>query len=278
MGDPNPQKKRWTFTAWVPLGEEDFEPYKVILDEHLKDKDISSWIYQVERSEKGQLHFQGRVSWFKPKRATELSKHLGITVSGKIESNEGEKASERYCSKNFSRVAGPWSSEIEEIFIPLQFKFDKLYPWQEKIVEYAKVVDERRIIHCIINPSGNIGKSAIVGYMDVHRIAKMLPFVNDFKDMMRMCYGVGPHPAYTIDMPKAICKDNLRQLYSGIEMIKGGYCYDDRYTFKSRWMNCPNIFVFTNRMPDMDLLSEDRWALWTVKDLKLIPFVPKADS
>lgn len=265
------QKKRWAITIWIPKEETDFQRYKEILDEHLKHG-TQRWVYQVEKAESGQLHFQGRVSWKQPKRESELKIALGLPCHGTIEGKEEE--SEFYCMKDDTRIAGPWSNKDKEIYIPRQIKeIEGLYPWQEKIIELSKVWDTRTI-HCIIDTGGCTGKSILVSYMSVHGIAKRLPFCNDYKDLLRMCYDVGPQKAYTIDMPRAICKDRLNQLYSSIETIKDGYCYDDRYTFRERDFDCPNIFIFTNRPPDMHMLSRDRWALWTVKDQKLLPYVP----
>jgi len=68
------------------------------------------------------------------------------------------------------------------------------------------------------------------------------------------------------DMPRAMNKDRLYQFYAAIETIKDGYAYDDRYHFTEKVFDCPNIWIFTNRMPDTTLLSTDRWKFWEISE------------
>jgi len=103
--------------------------------------------------------------------------------------------------------------------------------------------------------------------------SEFMPFCNDYKDIMRMAYDIGPKKAYIVDMPRAINKEKLYQFFSGIETLKSGYCYDDRYKFNRRLFDRPRICIFTNVMPDLTLLSKDMWKLWTIKDMKLVPYV-----
>jgi len=72
--------------------------------------------------------------------------------------------------------------------------------------------------------------------------------------------------AYFIDLPRAIRKDKLSGLFSGIETIKGGFAYDPRYEFKSEDFDSPYICVFSNIVPDLSMLSLDRWNIWTIND------------
>jgi hypothetical protein len=56
------------------------------------------------------------------------------------------------------------------------------------------------------------------------------------------------------------------QFYSAVETIKDGYAYDDRYSFKEKVFDCPNIWIFCNVLPDLNLLSMDRWKIWDIDD------------
>jgi hypothetical protein len=62
-------------------------------------------------------------------------------------------------------------------------------------------------------------------------------------------------------------KENLGGLFSAIETIKDGYVYDERNHFKEWWFDSPNIWVFTNSVPETDYLSKDRWVYWEVNNL-----------
>lgn len=69
---------------------------------------------------------------------------------------------------------------------------------------------------------------------------------------------------YLIDLPRAMKKTNMVGLFSAIEEIKSGYAYDDRYKFVEKFFDCPNIWVFTNYIPDSEYLSADRWKIWQI--------------
>jgi hypothetical protein len=77
---------------------------------------------------------------------------------------------------------------------------------------------------------------------------------------------------YIVDMPRGMKKDRLGDFYAGIEVIKNGVAYDKRYTAKKIRFDRPRIIVFTNMMPNLDLMSKDRWALWEIKNNKLIKY------
>src|SRR5690606_24730073 len=79
-------------------------------------------------------------------------------------------------------------------------------------------------------------------------------------------------------IPKAIKKDQLCQFYAGIEEVKNGYAFDDRYKFREKWFDCPSIWIFTNKLPNLAMLSADRWKIWRVVDNKLIKYSDKEDD
>lgn len=72
-------------------------------------------------------------------------------------------------------------------------------------------------------------------------------------------------------MPRGMKKDKLGDFYSGIEVIKNGVAYDKRYSAKKIRFDRPRIIVFSNELPNFELMSEDRWKLWTINDNKLSP-------
>ena len=112
--------------------------------------------------------------------------------------------------------------------------------------------------------------------MGVYNLGKMIPFCNDYKDIIRMCYDIGVYKSYLIDLPRAVSKERLHNMYAAIETIKGGYAFDDRYKFQDRYFDCPNIFVFTNFLPDEEFLSKDRWRYWAIENLQLTKYTSKA--
>ena len=224
--------------------------------------------FQLEEGEKnGILHFQGRVSLKDRRRKTEIIKLATDTFLTGIHwsptSNEN-KGNFDYVTKEFTRIAGPWDVKEKPLYIPRQVReIESLRPFQQQIVDDAGVWDTRHI-NIVYDPSGNIGKSRLKLWIRAYKIGRIIPPVNDFKDMMRMVMDMPTSKLYLIDMPKAYKKDKLGGLFSAIETIKDGYAYDDRYHFQEKIFDCPNIWVFTNQLPDLELLSKDRWVIWSV--------------
>lgn len=225
------------------------------------------WTYQLERGEtEKRLHWQGRISLKAKKRKHMLHPELGGKVHWTPTSSECSKGDKfyEYCTKNKTREAGPWTSK--DAYVPRQWReVTTLYPWQQEIIDSVDVWDSQ-CVNFLYNPEGGIGKSTLVGKMRAMGIAKKIPFVNDYKDIMRMAYCMGAQKCFLIDMPRAIRKDKLFQMYAAIEELKGGYCYDDRYAFKDLGFDSPVIWVFSNMLPDLTLLSDRRWKLWEVDD------------
>lgn len=235
-----------------------------ILSNHCK-----KWCFQLEECPTtSRKHMQGRFSLKMKKYKTTIPFKLGnfSITSGENCNNDF------YVLKVDSRIKGPWKDSDEVIYIPRQIReIENLRPWQEEIIEKMKIWDTRTI-NCIYCPNGNIGKSVLVGWVRAYKLGRCLPPVNDYKDMLRMVCDLPTSHAYLIDMPKAIKKDKLGGFYSAIETIKDGYAYDDRYSFKEKVFDCPNIWIFTNTLPDFNLLSSDRWQVWQVEKLHLVKF------
>ncbi len=237
------------------------------------NKFAKKWCFQLEKGLKtGYEHWQGRLSLKVKSRLTDLVARWDMKTHFSITSKCNQR-NNFYVMKEETRLEGPWLSEDnEDSYIPRQIReITKLYPWQESVIEKSKVWDTRHI-DVIVDKEGNIGKSILVGWMRAYKLGKVLPYCNNFKDIMRMVCNMPTATTYVIDMPRAIDKEKLHSMYSGIESVKNGYAYDDRYHFTEKNFDCPNIWVFTNTVPDMSLVSMDRWRIWMVRDKKLEPY------
>lgn len=225
------------------------------------------WCFQLEEGEHGYKHYQGRISLNEKKRKTTLLKELKkieeLETMHISATSNGGKDNDIYVTKEKSRIAGPWSDKTENVttYIPRQIRDIELRPWQKLVVDDAEIWNTRTI-NWVEDKDGNKGKSILKTYIGVHKIGRSLPYTNDYKDMMRMVMATEPCKLYIIDLPRAISKDHLYQFCAGIETLKDGYAYDDRYKFREKYFDCPNIWVFSNKPPDYSLLSNDRWKLW----------------
>lgn len=230
------------------------------------------WVFQSEACPTtGRQHFQGRVSLIVRKRFSEVLKIKdGLDMDLSLTSTEGSK-SFSYVMKKETRLNGPWAdNDPVPPYIPRQIRdICDLWSWQEDVVRKLKDWDTRHIN--VVITAGNDGKSTLLGYIRAHQLGRVLPSVNDSKDMLRMVCDMPTSNAYLFDMPRAMTKDKLFGFYSAIETIKDGYAYDDRYRFVEKSFDCPNIWIFTNKKPDENLLTRDRWLYWTVTEMMLVP-------
>jgi len=258
------------FTYDFTLPQDSFKHNDII--DSLYPMYIKKYSFQLEKSDSGYIHFQGRFSLLKKRRPNEaitLFKPLFEKIHLSPSSTNSLKEC-FYVLKADTRIDGPWCDTDEKIYIPRQIReIQELRPWQSQLIDKSKVWNTRNI-DIVIDNNGNIGKSTLATYLGVHKLGRVIPYCNDYKDLLRMTYDMPVTSCYIIDMPRAISKDKLYQFYSAIETIKSGYCYDDRYSFKERYFDCPNIWVFTNTIPDETLLSKDRWRFWEIQNNSLI--------
>jgi hypothetical protein len=114
---------------------------------------------------------------------------------------------------------------------------------------------------------GNIGKSILCQYIDVYDLGNNVPAAfEDYKGLMHSLHGMSPKNLYLVDLPRALQTFKLSNLYSALETLKSGFIWDQRYGWKRTNIDCPMIWVFTNKPPPPDFLSRDRWKIWYVNE------------
>lgn len=259
--------KRWAFTAWCDA----FTLEQLITLLRLGCK---MWVFQKEAAPTtGRLHFQGRIS-LKVKNRSTWQILPGVFTTPEHDS----ESSEFYCMKPDSRIEGPWSDRDPKAqTIPRQVReigleMDDLLPAQRKVVESGLIWDTR-YLNCLIDEKGGFGKSALRLWMGCLGKAIYVPFAKEYKDIMRcvMCQieAKGPDCAkfIIIDLPRAITLKQklLLEFLAGVESLKDGYCFDDRYKFEDNYIDSPTIWLFCNHRLDPKFLSADRWKVWVPK-------------
>jgi len=221
------------------------------------------------------VHFQGRFTLKEKMRMQTLINKLkgtvleGCHLSPTSRANMGNMF---YVMKEGSRVDGPWTDKDLAQVVPMRFRDFSPWRWQAKLIEIARENDDRTV-HVVYDAHGNIGKSTLCGYMATHGMARMIPPMKDHKDIMRMAMCAGEARCYLVDLPRAMDKERLISMWTAIESLKNGHVYDDRYEYKEKWfIHPPTVIVFTNKIPDRNILSADRWAIWTVANGDLLPY------
>jgi hypothetical protein len=223
------------------------------------------WQLELGKKEK-KLHYQGRFSLKEKLFLHQIPNELKMSFS--ITSESAHKDT-HYVEKLDTRIEGPWhlkdfSKKIETAQLKI-FKGFELRPYQEKILEQTKIFD-MRCIDLIYDQKGNIGKSIFSEYCEYMNVAEEIPPFRLMEDIFQWVYGMPKKKAYFVDMPRGMKKDKLGEFYAGIEVIKNGVAYDKRNYAKKVRFDRPRIFIFTNTLPVLSLMSIDRWNIWTIDD------------
>lgn len=241
------------------------------------------WTFQKEQGDSGYVHWQGRFSLIKKRiKSVVLKMQSGFNyIEPTAISNHLDEFF--YAMKEDTRLEGPWRDQQSSpsgsapAYIPRQYRDIQLRPWQEKVLQTANEFNSREI-NLIYDPVGNNGKSTVASIAELMHNGLDMPPLNDFKELVALlcdiCVDRSLRQVSPIffDLPRAIDKTRLHGLYSAIEQVKKGKIYDCRYHYKSWWIDSPVIWVFSNIQPDLNLLSHDRWKIWTIKDNLLLPY------
>lgn len=243
------------------------------------------WVFQREVSASGYDHWQVRGKLWKPKslKGAIAAFHdyvwngdWGVTCN---KTHQGKCFN--YVMKADTRKDGPWSSTDPDFEDPppltrqLRVFYKKveetgMYPWQRDLQQLIKREDDRAIT-CIVETSGNNGKSIFCEHLGYQRLAFELPPILIMEDLMAVCMCVAAQKVYLVDMPRSMKKDKLAGFYAGLECLKNGRMYDKRHFFKQRRIDRPQIVVFTNDPPDKELLIADRWDIYYIMHRELVP-------
>lgn len=235
----------------------------------------SRWVFQLEKgADTGYMHYQCRISFKKKIRYATL-KQKRKAGTDKLKGNFSPTSNhtfltgdEFYCMKEDTRIDGPWSDrDIPKVWTKQMEIFEKwdLREYQKDIIKESKDFDMRKI-NLIYDPVGNCGKSLLSEFMEYHGLAEEVPPFRLMDDIFQWVCKRPIKKCYIVDMPRGMKKDKLGDFYSGIEVIKNGVAYDKRYEPKKIRFDRPRIFVFTNTLPMFELMSKDRWEIWTIKE------------
>lgn len=225
------------------------------------------YTFSEEIGEGGYEHFQGRVSLKLKTRTCHklgwvMNFHWSVTSNANVDNVF-------YIEKSESHVAGPWSDK--DLYVPRHLR-SELRGWQKElrtmVTNHKEMMDDRHII-CIVEETGCVGKSYFANWMGCHGYASVIPPMNDMKDIMRCAYDITDVcdiNCFITDIPRGKAQKKLQDFYCGIETVKDGYVYDDRYGFKFKWIDSPVIVVFSNTYPEQFMLSADRWLIFNIID------------
>jgi len=213
---------------------------------------IKTYIFQEEVGENGTPHLQGYVEFINKCRPLEKIKNKRVHWT----KTKNVNASINYCSKEDTRSGKTYTNMIRDE--PLRL-INKLYPWQQEIVDLIETTPDDRSIYWYWEKEGCRGKTALCKLLCANYNAICVSGKSaDCK------YAIVKHKEIKGYYPKIIIFDvprcNMNYInYEAIEKIKDGIFFSSKYESGQVIMNSPHIIIFTNEEPDTLMLSSDRW-------------------
>ncbi len=259
---------RWCFT-WNNYPDD----WKTVIESAIATAKVKypkiSWIGGLEVAPTtGTRHVQGYMEFapagstlrVRPMEALSLPKevHWGDDHGKPCRGSRSQNV--EYCTKTATEVSGtlPYDPVLT---------LPTIYGWQLEALKIATAPPDSRTIHWYWEANGGMGKSTFVRYLCV--LAKTLttlrPLVVGGKaaDMkhgiVSMKERTGLYPTLILlDVPRT-SMDYLS--YTGIEEVKNGVFFSQKYESAMVVMPYPVIMVFANEEPCYGKMSQDRWCV-----------------
>ena len=248
-------------------------------------------VFQLEQGLKtARLHYQGRFVLKGPrlgkKRLLELFSELS-DVSNLTFEPEVLYDSTKYCTKDETRVSGPWYVGTSSYKTKQQPKMLELREWQKLLlIELERIYNssERdRKVFWIQNVLGGAGKSSFLKHLSFGQQnwkVKKLPIDKPDRIRMAVCKIVQKEDVdiFTFDFTKTHGEEtSMNDLFQAIEEIKNSHVSSVFYGNPMEVaFDSPLVLIFTNEKLESykHYLSDDRWAAYSVgPDLELMHMV-----
>lgn len=245
------------------------------------EKLAKRYVYQYEKCPStGNIHLQGYVNLYKKQLATgkklgRMLNALGLNgVTCKPASNAGKLALQQYCMKEETRVEGPWADHPIYLARDLSI-MSKPRPWQQSVMDIIKKEPDDRTIHWICDLGGNVGKSKLLKYLCYNKLAKRVPLGNATQIKTNV-FSQGAHRCYVVDLPRTTGNtESMKDLISALEEIKNGWVASAMYgKYQELMMEPPHVFVISNEYPPMNMMSMDRWKLYSINVKPFLLYKP----
>jgi len=257
--------KRWCFTDFIDKykSEEERKSFLVpklsspqIIDRSIVGREICP--------ETKKIHYQGYIEFNTKKRMKQVKDYLASSFIH-VEICKGNRDDNvEYCGKDGDIVID-YTKNPKHIYSEQELDLitpDKLYNWQKFIVEILHTKPDPRAIYWIYDKLGNKGKSSLTSYLNYHYDVGCLGSGKMADIACCVCGKDGlkkKNKTYIFDLPRS---SEGKISYNAIESVKNGMMFAPKYESGHCMFPKPHVFVFANFIPDIDMLSKDRWHIY----------------
>ncbi len=234
------------------------------------------YVWGFEVGEQGTPHVQAFFSLKSRTRMETLNKCLGNRWRLQ-KANGNDESQVLYCTKELHFEI---SSELSK-HIPLnvsnrmlmleEYSLTVWKDWQKTILDSLQRSPDARTISWYWETSGNVGKSFLVKYIAltytsvIISAGKASDVYHQVATMMNPKKGKGRNPTIVLmDVPR----QSLKYVnYAMIENLKNGLIASGKYESSQYIFPIPHVYVFANTKPELEMMSEDRWAIEEISDV-----------
>jgi len=138
-----------------------------------------------------------------------------------------------------------------------EFAEAELRPWQQTLVDKLQRKPDPRKIHWYWEDEGNVGKTFVAKYLMSTQDALVL----DCSKKADLSYMIKDHTGAVIlfNITRTIGDDFMNHVYGLCESIKDDLVISTKYETQRIALGPQHVVVFSNREPDYDKWSQDRY-------------------
>lgn len=229
----------------------------------------------IESSKRHNHHIQGMAKLHRKQRPAAVAKtiknmltleHISVTV----QPAHDLRALEKYSMKSESRQRNLVFAD-HAIYMGADLPLEKdLYPYQKTLYTMCKSKPDDRHIYWIYDLVGKTGKSKFCKFMAYHEKTPMLGYGKS-SDILNLASKHQNHNSYLFNLTRAKPSDiGLQDLYASLESLKDGHYNNTKYDTHAVLQNPSHVIVMANFLPEMKLLSSDRWKIRTIDNNKVL--------
>lgn len=248
----------------------------------------SEYTFQKEEGEQGMLHYQCAFKTKIRQRQRTVLKDFSKLLDYpefllNVDKAQDYDTAVVYCSSQTKRVTGEVAySNIHRISyngedVLFLADRDNRFPWQNEFMSLFFTDDEAdykpgssRCIHWIADPEGKSGKSTFTKFLRYNYDYNYKVPWGTPNQIRTSIVERGAQKMYILDCPRTLDSvSSLDAFFSVIEDAKNGYISTAMHgNPRELLMAPPHVVIFSNQLPNLKYLSDDRWQIYVITPLK----------